>query len=181
MDSTTSAPVICVFSKRRQSSVNLRFYCGRKKSCGNKPAKRRSFRWWRGSIFSKPFVMSEQECRYVLGAVKFLKQATRHHRLQLGGRRPGNPPVKARYLCRQRGRPQRRQARILRGTRHRVSRAQTPARVGIVQAQQHGFAQALIQFTNLFSFSQNRQSPAHGSGFAKGNLSFKPMPCPPFS
>lgn len=36
-------------------------------------------------------------------------------------------------------------------------------------------------FTKFWTLSQNRQSPAHGCGWANGGLSFKPMPCPPFS
>lgn len=64
-----------------------------------------------------------------------------HHRLRLGGRRSRNQAVEAGHLRRQRRWRQRRQTRILPGTRHRISCPQTHARA----RRAHTLFDALIQ------------------------------------
>ena len=48
-------------------------------------------------------LLTQEERRYVVGSIKICEAGTHHHRIWLGGCRPGNPPLEAGHLRRQRG------------------------------------------------------------------------------
>jgi cytidyltransferase-like protein len=55
---TTSSRATCVFWKKPPSSASFPCCFGRTRRCNSSPARRRSFRWRNGSIFSKPSATS---------------------------------------------------------------------------------------------------------------------------
>jgi cytidyltransferase-like protein len=88
-------------------------------------------------------LLPEDERRYVVSSIKFVKQALISSGEGLARRRPRNQKIAARHLRRERGRRQGRKARVLRKTWPAISRAQTHARARIAETEQHGFARLL--------------------------------------
>ncbi len=90
-------------------------------------------------------LLPQAERRYVVGSIKYVKQALISSGERLAGRRPGNPQFEAGHLCRERRRRQGRQARVLPETGHRVSRPQTHSSARSAPTHQHGAARILMR------------------------------------
>ena len=86
----------------------------------------------------------EDERRYIVGSIRYVKHALISSGERLVGCRPGNPAAQARHLRGQRGRRSGRQTRILHEDGSGIPRAPAHPGARAAAAQKHGLARLLI-------------------------------------